>query len=72
MNSISKYTISIDASIKDALILLDKLSDDVLTLFVLHGKRLVGTITDGDIRRALIKDIPISTSVEDVMNKEFK
>lgn len=72
MNSISKYTINIDASIKDALILLDKLSDDAHTLFVLHGKRLVGTITDGDIRRALIKDIPISTSVEDVMNKEFK
>lgn len=72
MNSISKYTINIDASIKDALILLDKLSDDAHTLFVLDGKRLVGTITDGDIRRALIKDIPISTSVEDVMNKEFK
>ncbi len=72
MNNISKYTININASIKDALILLDKLSDDALTLFVLAGKKLVGTVTDGDIRRALIKDIPISTSVEDVMNKEFK
>ena len=71
-NNILKYTIDKNASIKDALVLLDKLSDDVLTLFVLADNKVVGTITDGDIRRALIRNISIDASVTDVMNKDFK
>ena len=71
-NNILKYTIDISASIKDALILLDKLSDDVLTLFVLTENKVVGTITDGDIRRALIRNIPLDTCVVQVMNVNFK
>ncbi len=72
MNDITKYTITKNACIKDALIYLDKLSDDVLTLFVMDGKRMIGTLTDGDVRRALIRDIPLNTSIEQVMNTRFK
>ncbi len=72
MTDVSKYTINKNATIKEALVRLDKLSDDVLTLFVLDGERMIGTLTDGDIRRALIRNTSLDTSVEQVMNIHFK
>jgi dTDP-glucose pyrophosphorylase len=71
MNDFSKYTIDKSASVRDALIKLNSLSDDVLTLFVLDEKQLMGTLTDGDIRRFLIKDGSLNTSVENVMKCDF-
>lgn len=67
----SKYTIEKSASVKEALIRLNELSSDVLTLFVMDGLRLMGTLTDGDIRRALIKDIPLDYPVENIMNRNY-
>ncbi|MDR2085161.1 MAG: nucleotidyltransferase family protein [Bacteroidales bacterium] len=72
MNDFSKYTINKTATIKDALFKLDTLSSDVLTLFVMDGTRLVGTLTDGDIRRALIRDVSLTDSVEHVMNVDYE
>ena len=72
MEDIRKYIIDRTATIKEALVRLDKLSDNVLTLFVIDGEQMVGTLTDGDIRRALIRDISFDASVEQVMNKSFK
>jgi len=71
MNDFSKYTIDKSASVRDALVKLNTLSDDVLTLFVLDGKQLVGTLTDGDIRRFLIRNDSLDTLVEGVMNRNF-
>ncbi|WP_035591327.1 nucleotidyltransferase family protein [Halomonas sp. KM-1] len=31
-------------------------------------RRLLGTVTDGDIRRALIRHLPMSSAIQDVMN----
>jgi len=69
---VTKYIIGKDATIKEALVQLDNLSDNVLTLFVLDGERMIGTLTDGDIRRALISNISLNASVEQVMNKSFR
>jgi hypothetical protein len=71
MKDFSKYTIDKSATIHDALVKLDKLSSDVLTLFVMNGKQVIGTLTDGDIRRFLIKNESFSVSVESVMKKSF-
>ena len=71
MNDFSKYTIDKSATVRDALIKLNTLSDDVLTLFVMDGKRLVGTLTDGDIRRFLIKTDSLDLTVENVMQQNF-
>lgn len=67
----SKYFIPNTYSVKEALVKLNSLSDDVLTLFVLDGKKLVGTLTDGDARRGLIDGIQLSESVERIMKKNF-
>lgn len=69
----SKYIINARASIRQALVALNNLSNDILTLFVVDDAgRMVGTLTDGDIRRGLIDgkslDDPISVS----MNCDFK
>ncbi|MDD2436484.1 MAG: nucleotidyltransferase family protein [Massilibacteroides sp.] len=72
MNDFEKYIIDKNADIKEALVRLDKLSSDVLTLFVLEGKKVIGSITDGDIRRALIHDAFLETSVEKIMNRNFR
>jgi len=72
MEDIAKYIIGKNTTIKEALVRLDKLSDSVLTLFVLDGEQMTGTLTDGDIRRAIIRNIPLDASVEQVMNKAFR
>jgi NDP-sugar pyrophosphorylase family protein len=51
---------------------LDNLPDDVLTLLVLDNDLLVGTVTDGDVRRALIGGVTLDMDVEQIMNKNFK
>jgi len=71
MSDISNYTICQSASIRDALIKLEALSDDVLTLFVMDGNRMVGTLTDGDIRRFLIKEASLTVTIDKVMNRNF-
>ena len=72
MNTIEKHTIDVSSTIKEALVRLNQLSDDVLTLFVMEEKKLVGTVTDGDIRRALIKDISLDVCIAQIMHKNFK
>ncbi len=72
MYNIENHIIEKKATIKDALICLNQLSDRVLTLFVMEDKKMLGTVTDGDIRRALVKDIRLDDCVEKIMNTDFK
>ncbi len=39
-------------------------------LCVINKKKLIGVITDGDIRRAILKGLPGSASVQTIMNKK--
>lgn len=73
MSDFSKYIVRDTITIREALIALNRLSDDVLVLFVVDsGNCLVGTLTDGDIRRKLIEGVGISEQVKGVMNKKFR
>ena len=63
--------IPINASIKDALERIDLLSGQ--TLFVIDpDKKMVGSLSDGDIRRSLIKGNTLGDAIELIMHKEFK
>jgi dTDP-glucose pyrophosphorylase/predicted transcriptional regulator len=66
-----KYIINANSSILYALSRLEELSNDVLTLFVVDGQRMVGTLTDGDIRRALMGGASLNDSIDRVMHKDF-
>lgn len=60
-------------TIKDALVALNKLRSTTLTLFVLNNNsQIVGTLTDGDIRRALVNGHDLSCTLDKVMHRDFK
>ncbi|MFT4848159.1 MAG: dTDP-glucose pyrophosphorylase [Sediminicola sp.] len=61
-------------SAREALKRLDTLPDTVSrTLFVINDEdQLLGTITDGDIRRGLLNGLEISTNISQYMNTSFK
>lgn len=72
MEEYQKYLIDLQATIKDALIALNNLSHDVLVLFVMDDKqRMIGTLTDGDIRRYLIAGGTLDSPVPFAMHTHF-
>jgi dTDP-glucose pyrophosphorylase len=65
-----------DYSLKEALEIINHISDDFpsqpLTLLITDNEnRLLGTLTDGDIRRKLVSGIKLTDSVESCMNRDF-
>lgn len=72
MNDIEKYIINEDRIVLDALRALNSLHSEAMTLFVVNNdKEMVGTITDGDIRRALTSGISIEAPISKAMHREF-
>ena len=68
-----KYIIPHTATIKESLIALNNKSVDTQSLLVVNEEnKLVGTLTDGDIRRGLIFGAELSDSVSIVMHTNFK
>jgi dTDP-glucose pyrophosphorylase len=66
------HLIDSNATIQEAIKRLDNLAVDAL-LFVVDGdNKLLGSITDGDVRRGLIHGIQINSRVLEVMNSEPK
>lgn len=67
------YTIKIHSSILQALTALNEIGHASQTLFVVdENDKMVGTLTDGDIRRSLIAGNPIDAPVSSVMHTEFQ
>ena len=67
MNQI--YVINHNMTIGDALIQIERNRNR--SLIVLKHKKVVGTISDGDIRRALINNALGLTLVSNIMNRNF-
>lgn len=68
-----RYIIQDKDSIKDALVALNQISSDTQSLLVVdEEQKMVGTLTDGDIRRGLISGAELADSVSVVMHKDFK
>ena len=62
-----------DITLLEALIKINSLAPEPLVLFVLDDeKRMVGTLTDGDSRRALIAGASVTDKVEKIMLKNFR
>lgn len=67
------HTINSGVSIRKALESLNRLSGDVMTLFVVDDDdRMVGTLTDGDVRRGLIAGNNLDDCVSTIMHRDFK
>lgn len=70
---ISRHIINQNAPLTEALRSLNALSGGIMTLFVVDSDmKMVGTLTDGDVRRGLIAGLPLHTEVHNVMYREFR
>ena len=70
MKDLKDYIISLDSSIKQLIFKLESNASQIV--LVVKDERLQGTVTDGDIRRALLRGETLNSSVEKIMNKNFK
>ena len=69
---LAAHSISPESTVRDAMKTLNNLSGDSMTLFVMEdGNRMIGTVTDGDIRRALIRGGELDHPITSVMNRNF-
>lgn len=68
MNDVRKLFISPEATIRDALRLIGERSMQ-LALVVDGQNRLLGTITDGDIRRGLLEDLSLDVTVTEIYHR---
>ncbi len=66
MQSITDITVLSTITIKEALKIIDESSKQILLVVDETGK-LVGTLTDGDIRRGLLKGLDLNSSIESII-----
>ena len=72
MIDMKDHTISKNITLLEALSCICALAPEPLVLFVLDdNNRMVGTLTDGDSRRALINGAAVSDKVEKIMHRNF-
>lgn len=64
-----KYITSMEDTIEEAWTKIE--SNHLRTVIVLNEDKVVGTLTDGDIRRAIMKRRLLSTPIKDIMNVNF-
>lgn len=67
-----RHLFSLDKTLLEALSAINSLAPDPLVLFVVdHQNRMVGTLTDGDSRRALIAGASVNDKAESIMHRGF-
>ena len=70
---IDRHIICESERLIEALGRLNDLSGGVMTLLVTDGdSRMVGTLTDGDVRRALLRGVSLDAPVAEAMFREFR
>lgn len=68
----NRHLISSETTIREALEALNNLSGGEMTLFVVDSSgRALGSLTDGDIRRALIGGVPVTSPAGEAAYREF-
>ena len=69
---LDRHGIMPNATIREAMRRLNKLSGETMTLFAIDKEgKVYGSITDGDIRRGLISGKDLNDAVEEVMNPDY-
>lgn len=70
MNDI--HIISQEKTLIDALKVINNMGTGPLVLFVVDAEqKMVGTLTDGDVRRALIRGVNVNDKIADAMHRNF-
>lgn len=72
MQNISKYLIKKNNTIKAALQSLSKVGHDTILFVINDDNQLIGSVSDGDIRRGLLNGLKIDNNLDDAVNKNTK
>ncbi|OFX37861.1 MAG: nucleotidyltransferase [Bacteroidetes bacterium GWA2_32_17] len=67
MISFTKHLLKKGSTVKEALTQLDILAKDAILFIVDNENKLVGSLTDGDVRRGLLKGFSIDNKVNDII-----
>ena len=70
INNLENILISEDLTLKEALLILDSNGLQILALED-SNKRMTGIVTDGDIRRFILKNGSLDDSVSNIANRNF-
>ena len=71
-DQLKKHILPAEASVKDALDAINALSGGRMILFVTDADGMIlGAVTDGDIRRALLRGVSVADNVKLAMNSRF-
>lgn len=65
----NNHLLSETASVRDALISLDQLAIDSILFVVGNNNKLIGSLTDGDLRRGFIKGLGFESSILDFIQE---
>jgi CBS domain-containing protein len=68
MEKIDKLKLKENDSIKEALKVIDNAAMQI-ALVVDENDKLIGTLTDGDIRRGLLKGLDLNSSIKSIVNR---
>jgi dTDP-glucose pyrophosphorylase len=68
----SEHLISINSTIKSALLQLNELNLDNILFVIDHNEKLVGSLTDGDVRRGLINGFGTDASIVSIIQENPK
>lgn len=69
---LKRHMIGSQCTIFDALVKINDLGQDMILFVVENSGRLLGTLTDGDIRRALVDRKLLTDTVDGVMRREYR
>src|SRR5258706_6261878 len=64
--SLEDFTVESNATVRAAMLKIT--ANHYRVVVVLDGKKVVGTVSDGDVRRAFLKDVLPIAPVEQIMN----
>ena len=70
MKNLSDYMVSTDVTMAEVVEVIDRGAQ--IALVVDENRRLLGTVTDGDFRRALLRGLSMQTSIEEFMHRDFR
>ena len=68
-----RFIINEQSTIKDSLVAINEISHETQSLLVVNAdNQMVGSLTDGDIRRGLISGAQLTDEVSTIMHRDFK
>ena len=69
----NKFIVNENNTIREALVVLNNVSGEAQSLFIIDDKQqMVGSLSDGDIRRGIINGGNLEDKVETIMHRDFK